>query len=179
MTTIDMAGAAAAATGSGSPYVRRVQVPGPAVRAGVRACSRPTSTARPRPGRRALPRFAANHKVLGASKATPPSCCPTSPSPTAARPSSPSPTRRRPGSATARPRLRLRRPDLRSPAAGRHPASAADALQTKAQLACGVQGAAHSPASHHHQWPDNASISAGRREEALADMCVVRLQLGG
>jgi hypothetical protein len=67
MTTIDMAGAAAAATGSGSPYVRRVQVPGPAVRAGVRACSRPTSTARPRPGRRALPRFAANHKVLGAS----------------------------------------------------------------------------------------------------------------
>ncbi|PWZ20891.1 LOB domain-containing protein 29 [Zea mays] len=49
-----MAGAAAAATGSGSPYVRRVQVPGPAVRAGVRV--RALLQQRPRPGRRALRR---------------------------------------------------------------------------------------------------------------------------
>jgi LOB domain-containing protein 16 len=41
-------------------------------------------------------------------------------------------------------------------------------MQAKAQLACGVQGAAaHSPASHHHhQWPDSASISALLRQDA-------------
>ncbi|XP_066319807.1 LOB domain-containing protein 16-like [Miscanthus floridulus] len=41
----------------------------------------------------------------------------------------------------------------------------AQLMQAKAQLACGVQGAAHSPASHHHQWPDSASISALLRQD--------------
>jgi hypothetical protein len=39
----------------------------------------------------------------------------------------------------------------------------AQLMQAKAQLACGVQGAAHSPASH--QWPDSASISALLRQD--------------
>ncbi|WVZ73110.1 hypothetical protein U9M48_021458 [Paspalum notatum var. saurae] len=46
----------------------------------------------------------------------------------------------------------------------------AQLMQAKAQLACGVQAAtsAHSPVSHHHQWPadHHASITALLRQDA-------------
>ncbi|XP_062220910.1 LOB domain-containing protein 16-like [Phragmites australis] len=44
----------------------------------------------------------------------------------------------------------------------------AQLMQAKAQLACGVQGSAHSPVSH-HQWPDHNSISALLRQDNRAD----------
>ncbi|XP_062217609.1 LOB domain-containing protein 16-like [Phragmites australis] len=40
----------------------------------------------------------------------------------------------------------------------------AQLMQAKAQLACGVQGSAHSPVSH-HQWPDHNSISSLLRQD--------------
>ncbi|OEL36679.1 LOB domain-containing protein 16 [Dichanthelium oligosanthes] len=40
----------------------------------------------------------------------------------------------------------------------------AQLMQAKAHLACGVQGTAHSPVSH-HQWPDHGSITALLRQD--------------
>ncbi|XP_006648133.2 LOB domain-containing protein 16-like, partial [Oryza brachyantha] len=40
----------------------------------------------------------------------------------------------------------------------------AQLMQAKAQIACGIQSSSHSPVSH-HQWPDSGSISALLRQD--------------